>query len=211
MTMASVPLQLQWPCTHPKRVQPLRWKSTWAFHSPRWLIPRSSLNQDFHCKSMNSCAPLRCYLLKKRHESWHFRNFNTQHVQCYPEDISTATVPAKSKSCRGISIKALPSSTNFWASDYAKMDCPPLLLFHISTPKWTKIIRHPKASNLNGCQASNVHDGLAILSIHQKKSWESVKFRSMLSNNAWIWDTNSMIVWFTLIHHTQHGKIQLYN
>ena len=44
---------------------------------------------------------------------------------------------------------------------------------------------------------------------YTKKRWESVKFRSMLSNNAGIWDTNSMIIWFTLIHHTQHGKTQL--
>ena len=30
----------------------------------------------------------------------------------------------------------LLSSTNFWASGYAKMDRPPLLLVHISRPKW---------------------------------------------------------------------------
>ena len=61
--MASVPLQLQRPCTHPKRVQPWRWKSTCAFHSSRRLIPRGSLNRDFHWSSIKSCPPLRCYLI----------------------------------------------------------------------------------------------------------------------------------------------------
>ena len=77
------------------------------------------------------------FLLFTRHESWHFRTFNTQHVQCYPEhSISTATVPSKSKSSHSTSMKALLNSTNFWAFRLHKMDCPPLLLFHISTPKW---------------------------------------------------------------------------
>ena len=59
--------------------------------------------------------------LLTRHESWHFRTFNTQHVQCYPEhSISTATVPSKSKSSHSTSMKALLNSTNFWASGYTK-------------------------------------------------------------------------------------------
>ena len=186
---------------------------TWGFRKPEFSLQLYEFLSSFEvlthshlmiskCLITNSHPSVLNEFLFMRHESWHFRTFNTQHVQCYPEDISTATVPCKSKSSHTISMKALPSSTNFWASGYAKMDCPPLL-FHISTPKWTKIIRHPKASNLNGCQVSNVHDGLAI---HRKKRWESVKLRPMLSNNAWIWDTNSMIIWFTFIHHTQHGN-----
>ena len=59
-----------------------------------------------------------------RHESWHFRTFNTQHVQRYPEhSISSSTLPSKSKSSHSISMKALRNSINFWASGYAKMDC----------------------------------------------------------------------------------------
>ena len=88
---------------------------TWGFLKPEFSLQLYEFLSSFevlthsilmisNCLITNSLpSVLNEFLLKKRHESWHFRNFNTQHVQCYPE-ISWTHI----NSCSTLQIQVIP-------------------------------------------------------------------------------------------------------
>ena len=131
---------------------------------------------------------------------WIMKLKNLQHSTCAMLTYLNATVPSKSKSSHSTSMNALLGSTNFWASGYAKWPVYHFWLgfseyLDISIPTGPKASTNQKAAHLNSCEASNVHDGLAI---PEKKTLRIRK----ASINAMIESCLDMRIWYTTSYTT---------